>query len=271
MYKLVDLRNLDWDTNPTNTNGTGGTYLKAISGSGTDRLYYKLSNYDSFLGQTIGYEAVFELIAYRLAKLLGLNCLKYNLVRALINVQGAEQESYICISKEFKKHNERKITLEDCYNIKSGHNESLFNFIDRIGIRRQIDEMMLFDFLIINRDRHGANIELLKSPEGIRMTPLFDNGLALIAPLGQNLDSIKAFRADTDVTANNYIGSRSLQYNLSLISTPVIVNKLNFNTLKRQLFYNLSEVLPKEVRDKIYEIITVRYRYAINQKVLVTR
>lgn len=40
--------------------------------------------------------------------------------------------------------------------------------------------MFLFDYLICNRDRHGANIEVLQKGENYRLAPIFDNGLSFL-------------------------------------------------------------------------------------------
>ncbi len=41
--RIVDMRYLNWDMNPTNTIGTAGTFLKAVEGVGSARNYYKMS------------------------------------------------------------------------------------------------------------------------------------------------------------------------------------------------------------------------------------
>lgn len=41
-----------------------------------------------------------------------------------------------------------------------------------------LSEMVLLDWLIYNRDRHGANVEVLVSGNGFRMAPL----LVMVAP-----------------------------------------------------------------------------------------
>lgn len=48
--------------------------------------------------------------------------------------------------------------------------ESQLQFCERYGWLEDIQRMMLVDYLIANRDRHGANIEVLRSrDEGIRL------------------------------------------------------------------------------------------------------
>lgn len=40
-----------------------------------------------------------------------------------------------------------------------------------------INKMLVVDYITINRDRHGANIEILKYKDKEVFAPLFDNGL----------------------------------------------------------------------------------------------
>lgn len=42
--------------------------------------------------------------------------------------------------------------------------------------------MIAIDYLILNRDRHGANIEILRNARAriLRIAPLFDHGLSLL-------------------------------------------------------------------------------------------
>ena len=60
------------------------------------------------------------------------------------------------------------------------------------GWEGQIKQMMLVDYLIANRDRHGSNIEVILSPDGsARLAPIFDNGLSFVAPFAGQRDAIE--------------------------------------------------------------------------------
>lgn len=48
-------------------------------------------------------------------------------------------------------------------------------------IRKSLHQMILFDFLIHNQDRHTRNFGFLTDGVHTRMTPLFDHGLALLS------------------------------------------------------------------------------------------
>lgn len=267
--KLIDLSHLNWDENTTGTASTGGNYLKATYGNGLNKEYYKMSSYDAYLKQVVGYEAIFEVIVSRLCKKLGIPALKYKLVKGRVIVKDNEFITFVSVSKEFKTAKEKKITFEKFYIQNRQENEDPLTFARRCGFTCYIDNMFLLDFLICNRDRHGANIEVLKSDK-IRLAPLFDNGISFTAPYGMNESAIKNFDISTDVVANNYLGSRSLEGNLNEISSPVLVNKLVPED-RRAIFYGLSECLPQIVKDKVWETIVRRYKHAKDKGFLIER
>ena len=68
------------------------------------------------------------------------------------------------------------------------------------------------------------NIELLIDKNGnARPAPLFDQGLSLLLPCYGNLDCIRKFDVVEDKPVNNFIGSKSTEYNLSLIPQEILI------------------------------------------------
>jgi hypothetical protein len=116
--------------------------------------------------------------------------------------------------------------------------------------------MFVFDYLIINRDRHGANLEVLKNDEK-KLSPLFDNGLSFVCTHTEVIE-VSDFDVLHDRPVNNFIGERSLKRNLSYIDAA-----LPFNELKREhktiLFNGLEGILDVAYYDKIWEIIAARW------------
>lgn len=264
--RLVDMTHLVWDTNPTKTLGTGGTYLKSIDSTYNPLRYYKMPMYDNYLKQCVGYETIFEVITYRLCQLLGIESLKYDLLYASICIDTVELFAYITESVDFKKPGESKLTLESYYYLKRRDSlETAYDFCNRVGFGNYIDTMLLVDFLICNRDRHGANIEVLTSGDSYRLAPLFDNGLSFVAPFGNNLEAICNFNPLLDTPCNNFIGSRSLFTNLELISDYSIPTLPD--NWKIYLSSDIEESLPKDVWLKVFEIIERRYEYVCSKKV----
>ena len=210
--ELQDLTHLDWSESAT-TSAAGGSYLKARSGDGAEATYYKLSCYDEVNG-IYGHECVNETIAARLMDALFVEHVPYQLVHARVLIAGRERETWLSESASFRKRGESKVSLARLFGQNRLESETRLQFCNRFGWTRDIQKMMLVDFLIGNRDRHGANLEVLKGRDGrLRLAPLFDNGLSLCYS-SFNADQLGGVDPLQDIVTNNYLGTRSLEQNL---------------------------------------------------------
>jgi hypothetical protein len=252
--EIWDIRDVSWSM-VTNSGASDGVYLKANWRIDDRDFYFKLSNYDSYRG-VFGHESVNELIASRLGKLLGFNVPDGHLIKAYVKIEGAEYEAYVYAAQSYK-HNRSRSPFEDFYrSFRLSLSESPLEFCTRLGWAKEIYMMFVFDYLIINRDRHGANLEVLKN-ENNKLSPLFDNGLSFVCTHTETI-GVNDFDVMLDRPVNNFIGERSLERNLSLIDA-----KLPFNELKslhrQSLFINLEGVLDKIYFDKIWDILEKRW------------
>lgn len=210
---LQDLTHLDWSESATSS-ATGGSYLKARTGDGAEATYYKLPCYDEVNG-IYGHECVNETIAARLMDVLFVEHVPYRLVHARVRIDGRERETWLSESPSFRKRGESKTSFARLYGLNRLEDETRLQFCKRFGWTQGVQKMMLVDFLIANRDRHGGNLEVLKGRDGqLRLAPLFDNGLSLCYSSfsAEQLASVDPLQ---DVIANNYLGTRSLQRNLT--------------------------------------------------------
>lgn len=260
--ELQDMKHLDWAARKM-LPGTPGCFLKAYEEERGRRLYYKLSNYDSYRG-VFGHECVNELIVSRVMDVLGIPHVAYKLIHAQIIIDGKEQETWISVPENFRMRNEEKMAYDLYYDLQKEGNESPLEFAIRNGWGLYMYQMFCIDYLIANRDRHGSNLEVLRNDEddSVRMAPLFDQGVSLLfstygdEKLLENADVMK------DFPVNNYIGAKSLEYNLSLIPDgyDLKINKLR-KTDKKYIFYGLEKVLSEKHIDKIWEMIWNRWCY----------
>jgi len=211
-----DMTHLSW-SKIRNSSGTAGSFLKAYSMLGGKKTYYKLSNFDSLEG-VVGHECVNEIIVDRLLDILGIPHLRYALIHADVMIGGKTHEVYLCASEDFKQRGESKLALDTYWEAEHTVGESVLDFCIRNGWGEYIYQMLVIDFLILNRDRHGANIEVMRNSrkKTIHLAPLFDHGLSLLFSCKDD-----AMVAEYDVLAdkrvNNYIGSGSTWENLKLI------------------------------------------------------
>ena len=257
--ELQDLRYLNW-SRTRKSSGTAGSFLKSYEESGNRKIYYKLSDFDSVKG-IVGHECINEIIVQRLLNILGIEHLNYILVHALVNVDGKDFETYLCKSEDFKKAGESKISFEDYYAMEKEGNESPMVFCKRKGWEKNVYEMLLTDYLVLNRDRHGANIEVLRYSKSRteRMAPLFDHGLSLVCRC-RTLKDLAAFDVMDDKKIQSFVGSDSAENNLKLIpkeflkSFPAIEKKeLNF------VFEGLEDIIGKDYIRVIKKMIWERW------------
>ena len=258
--KKQDLTYLQW-SHIRSSSGTAGTFLKSESTLGGKKVYYKLSNFDDQNG-VVGHECVNEIIVDRLLTVLGVEHLSYELINADIEIEGRNYNTYLCASEDFKERGESKSALDDFYRTNAKTGENHYDFCVRMGWKEYIDRMIAVDFLILNRDRHGANIEVLRNARKrtLRIAPLFDHGLSLMYSC-LSTDDAEKFDIMEDKKCQNFIGGYSCFENLKLIDDKRNVFK---NMLvpkdKEVIFEDLDGVLSEVYIDKIWNMIYERYK-----------
>ena len=256
-----DLTYLNW-SKIRHSSGTAGSFLKATSEIGGNKVYYKLSNYDNIRG-VVGHESVNELIVDRLLTILGVEHLHYQLIHADVLVQDDVQETWVCASENFRAKYEDKQAIDAYFENERLDGESALDFCRRMGWSEYIWNMLVVDFLILNRDRHGANIEVLrnKKEKTIRLAPLFDHGLSLLCRC-ETAEAIDSFDVMADLPIQCFVGSRSAQENLKLIPADELpkLNPLRESD-KDILLEGLCGIIPQNLQEKIWDMIWKRWCY----------
>ncbi len=258
--ELRDMTYLSW-TKVRNSSGTAGSFLKAYEDVSGDKIYYKLSNYDAFYG-VVGHECVNEIIADRLLSILGIEHLSYQLIHAKIMIDDKPIETWLCASRDFKRRGESKVALDAYYQAERLAGETPMDFCIRCGWEKEIYEMLVVDYLILNRDRHGANMEVLRNryQKTVRLAPLFDHGVSL---LSRCADETAMGREDVmaDKPVQCFVGSRSAWENLKLIPRDKLprLNPL-MEADKNILLDGLDDALDRRWLERIWEMIWRRWQ-----------
>ena len=264
IHEKQDLTYLSWSL-IRSSSGTAGSFLKATDDLQQPKIYYKLSNYDGING-IVGHECINEIIVDRLLNILEIEHLHYDLIHADIDVDGKEMETYLCASKDFKAHGEHKVALDAYYQAEKLNGETPLQFCTRNGWSDFIYKMLVVDFLILNRDRHGANIEVLRNArkKSLRLAPIFDHGLSLLFNCHTE-EEINQFDVMKDRAVQCFVGSRSAQQNLMLIPKDEILalNPLQ-HTHKAYLLEGLDGIIPQSLQNKIWDMIWQRWEYYEN-------
>ena len=261
IHEKQDLTYLNW-SKIRNSSGTAGSFLKASSELGGRKIYYKLSNYDNLRG-VVGHESVNELIVDRLLTVLGIEHLHYQLIHADVLVDGKVLDTWVCASENFREKGEDKQALDVYAGNERQDGESALDFCVRMGWSDYIWQMLMVDYLILNRDRHGANIEVLrnKKKKTVRLAPLFDHGLSLLCRC-ETPEAIEKYDVMADLPVQCYVGSRSAAENLKLIPAdkrPALTPLKESD--KTVLLEGLDGVIPRNLQEKIWEMIWKRWCY----------
>lgn len=262
IFEKQDLKHLDW-AKIKNSPGTPGTFLKAFSEIAGKKTYYKLSDYN-ILNGVVGHESVNEIIVDRLLTLLGIEHVSYRLIYADIILDGKVHTTYVCASDDFKQQHEDKIALDVYYELERLDGETPFDFCFRSGWGDYIYQMLVVDFLILNRDRHGANIEVLrnKKKKTIRLAPLFDHGLSLLFSIKGDELSQNDFDVLSDKKIQCFVGSNSAYENLNLIPTEKLPNfKIPSKEEFDKIFTDIDKILDEALLYKIREMIWRRLKF----------
>lgn len=135
-----DLTFLNW-SHIRSSSGTAGTFLKSQSVVSGEKIYYKLSNFDSEKG-VIGHECVNEIIVDRLLTILGVPHLEYQLIHADIEIDGKVYNTWLCASKDFKKRGESKAALDNYYYVNKAADETRYEFCLNYGWEKYIDTIL---------------------------------------------------------------------------------------------------------------------------------
>lgn len=259
----IDLTYLTWSLSRTSS-GTAGSFLKSYEQTNRGKFYYKMSNYDSVRG-VIGHECINEIVAQNIEELLHINHLVYKLVYCIVDISGQKVQTWVTKSKDFKCTGESKMTFETYYDILHIDREDKFQFIERMGLNDYFYHMFLLDYIICNRDRHGANIEVLQKDDNYRMAPLFDNGLSLMFSCYNDGKKMAEFDKLKAGPVNNYVGSTNLSDNLRYV--PDELRRKTVMPTKKQLFKGLEHAaaaVPDEYWDCVYDMVKERINYVKN-------
>lgn len=251
--KYLDLSYLNWAKAST---GSAGSFLKSYY----NNKYYKLSNYDPYKG-IIGHESINEYVVSRLLDILNIDHVKYELVNGDVVIDGNAYNTYVCVSDNFKSENESKSALDTYYSVYKTEGLSPLQMLKTMGFTNYADNVFLIDYLIMNRDRHGANIEIIRNTKTneIKLSPLFDHGLSLFFNVKdfkelENIDYLQ------DKRIQSYLGSNSLFDNLKLMTNYPKINKLTSED-KNYIFSQLNGVMPQIWIDSVFNLINKRIGY----------
>lgn len=251
---LMDLTNLNW-SKTRQSSGTAGSYLKSYSFLNGKKVYYKLSFFDDVI-EKFGYESFNEIIAANILKQLNYNHLEYHLINGKININNKIYQTYLNYSLDYKKKGESKISFENFYSLNKIEDEDVISFSKRFGFIEDIYHIIIVDYIIMNRDRHGANIEVLYNEKNnnYSLAPIFDNGLSLLSPSFKDAE-IKEYDVLKNKRVTSFIGTSSLEDNILIVPIELL-KKIRIDL--DLVFNDLTDILNEDYLIKAKKIIRRR-------------
>ena len=125
-----------------------------------------------------GIEPVIEVICFRLGKLMGLNIAEQELKVLSGKRYGKEITTLVSVSPDFR--NGKSMVYLQAFYVRNPDNINLEALCRKVnGI--DLLNMLAFDLIIMNEDRHNGNVAWLVNDNGnLMLTPIFDNGYSLL-------------------------------------------------------------------------------------------
>lgn len=212
---------------------------------------YKGSTENSY--NSNGIEAYSEYYMAQIAEVMGFNFVPYDLkefhgqIVSVCPIFTNENEGYMPIhyllSNDFDKDNSEKLALE----------------ISKIYSKSAFEDLMLFDALICNTDRHLGNFGMIidnNTNEILRPAPIFDNGNSIIENVGYDeLQHIK--------TISSQFISKPLRYNFDK-QLELFVRHRHLDGLNRLVKFDFKKHEKFNLDDNFLESIQKCIKYRAN-------
>ena len=244
-------------TSPSPEMTTNGTLAKAWRRVNNELYLFKGGR--SLLGMTIGKEPYSEFYASQIAERMGLShYVKYDL-----------EEWHGILASVCKNFCNKDISFIPMSNIDASitGTKDLIEYMNSNGFMNQFKEMILFDAVIMNVDRHYGNFGLLKDNQMnkyIGLAPIFDNGFGLFAGLADSsiLDQAK-FKEEQQRAEQSFFGlSHKALVQLVCDKDDILkLEKLKDFRFEKHPTYNLSDerldVLNSFIQNRALELISV--------------
>lgn len=133
-----------------------------------------------------------EIIGTRVGNLMEIPVVQYKIARL------PDEDIPVCACESFVQDNSEFVTAAQLQKDHIGEPFDLYTQMSKMGFKENLDQMILFDFLLHNKDRHLRNFGFerdAKTLEVTRFAPLFDQGSCLAFDGLLNDASTKPFKA----------------------------------------------------------------------------
>lgn len=134
-----------------------------------------------------------EIIASKIANIMGINSVEYH--------EFNYKNNCLCYCSCFIKDDKHEfVNALQIKNENKLNGFDLYNWFKENGFQKEIDNMIGFDYLIRNIDRHEKNFGIIRNPDSLEtmsFAPIFDNGTSLLFNQERN-EETKPFKNKRD-------------------------------------------------------------------------
>lgn len=133
-----------------------------------------------------------EVVGSRIGNLMEVPVVQYKIARL------PDEDIPVCACESFVPDSSEFITAAQLQKDHMGEPFDLYTQMSKMGFKENLDKMILFDFLLHNKDRHLKNFGFERDAESLEITrfsPLFDQGSCLAFDGILNDASTKPFKA----------------------------------------------------------------------------
>lgn len=133
-----------------------------------------------------------EIVGTRIGNLMEIPVVQYKIARL------PDEDIPVCACESFVQDSSEFITAAQLQKDHMGESFDLYTVMSKMGFKENLDQMILFDFLLHNKDRHLKNFGFERDAGTLeinRFSPLFDQGSCLAFDGLLNDASTKPFKA----------------------------------------------------------------------------
>lgn len=225
-------------------------------------------------------EPVIEVICYEIASYLGISCAKYYLIEEELMLSPLWIKQNILISRTewFLSNDDRLIHAKDIIGNELLRKPDAYKKFLEIfpHLEGDLNNMILFDYLINNTDRHFKNFAVIQdtSTNNYRFAPLYDHG----SSLGVDYDSeyleavmdedIDDYDLDLDVNIENCDVSKTFssthKASINLIKNTQLLHATSLDDILK-IVDKYSMYLDNNLVGFIKELLSRRYQFLIEK------
>lgn len=225
---------------------------------------------NSMENRIVGYEPYSEVLAYRIGKILGIDCMAYALIPSKYAPDVHVYGSLDCVSICMDQFLNQRMSFYEYMVISGRENTNPLHFYLNSGLDlNYLAKMLAFDAFIGNRDRHLGNFDVYIKDGKFYNAPVYDNGASLLAwESSSYVKSIKHGNKIYNDKSKPFKSTHTEQVKLALWLNN---NKPIFNIRDKRSFYkyvfeqcnDIFELMPKYRADAIKNYLLNRSKYLV--------